>query len=254
MSVQFFTQCASLPGGGKNRGMVGVELEMKTSKRKQQILEASARVFALKGYFAASISDIIEEAGVARGTFYLYFTGKRQVFTEVLQQIIDAIEGMIDGVTPLDENVYSRLRNNIQRIYQFFVDNPNLSKIILTQAPGLDAESTRQLDQASYLLHDAFRRLLRRGQEDGLLREFNIDLAATMLFGGMKELLYHLVVTHEIDAPVDVVAQQIILTSATGILQPSVAKYIPRPSDTGERQTRPKRKSSANIRKGVMEK
>jgi AcrR family transcriptional regulator len=46
---------------------------MKDSKRKQQILEASARVFAQKGYFAASVSDIIEEAGVARGTFYLYF-------------------------------------------------------------------------------------------------------------------------------------------------------------------------------------
>lgn len=226
---------------------------MKDSKRKQQILEASARVFAQKGYFAASVSDIIEEAGVARGTFYLYFAGKRQVFTEVLQRIIDAVESLIDGVTPLDEDVYQRLQDNLQRIYQFFLANPNLSKIILTQAPGLDAESTRQLDQASFLLHETFRRLLRRGQEAGLLREFNIDLAACMLFGGMKELLYHLVVSHEIDAPVDVVAEQIIVTSATGILQPAVAKYIPKQQGTNNRKATRPRKRDHKVGKGTGE-
>src|SRR5438067_9933141 len=49
--------------------------------RRQQILEAAARVFARKGYRNTGVADIIEAAGVAsRGTFYLYFQSKEEIF------------------------------------------------------------------------------------------------------------------------------------------------------------------------------
>ena len=54
---------------------------------RQRILAAAERVFGQKGYFPASITDITREAGVAQGTFYVYFKSKRDVFVDVLESL-----------------------------------------------------------------------------------------------------------------------------------------------------------------------
>ena len=202
---------------------------MDSGERKQQILDASAIVFAEKGYFNASVSDIIEQAGIARGTFYLYFTGKRQVFTEILEQISASVENRIKGVyegISADE-VYANLIENVNRVFGFLIENPNLTKILLTQAPGLDAASTRQLDQAIYMLRDTIKRLLQNGKRYGVLWSFNEDLVATVLLGGLKELLYQIVVTGDIDAPIEPLVEQIVLVHSRGILSPAFLEKMP---------------------------
>ena len=49
-------------------------------ERRAQLLAAARVVFARRGYHHASVSDILDEAKVARGTFYNYFDSKRAVF------------------------------------------------------------------------------------------------------------------------------------------------------------------------------
>lgn len=44
--------------------------------RRSQLVDAARTVFALKGYDSATVSEIVGKAGVAQGTFYLYFPGK----------------------------------------------------------------------------------------------------------------------------------------------------------------------------------
>src|SRR3954466_1506512 len=57
--------------------------------RRTQLLQAARSVFAKKGYDEATISEIVTRAGVAQGTFYLYFPGKEALagaFAEVLSE------------------------------------------------------------------------------------------------------------------------------------------------------------------------
>ena len=54
---------------------------------RQRIVDAAEQVFGEKGYFPAAVPDITREAGVANGTFYLYFDSKREVFIEVLSNL-----------------------------------------------------------------------------------------------------------------------------------------------------------------------
>src|SRR5690606_8287650 len=48
--------------------------------RRRQLLDAARDVFAEKGYVAATVDDVVARCGVARGTFYLYFDDKLDVF------------------------------------------------------------------------------------------------------------------------------------------------------------------------------
>jgi TetR/AcrR family acrAB operon transcriptional repressor len=52
--------------------------------RRQQILNAAAAVIIRQGYDKTTMSDIADEAGVSRGTAYLYFKGKEELFEALL--------------------------------------------------------------------------------------------------------------------------------------------------------------------------
>ena len=64
------------------------------TRRKQacpaEILDAALKVFAAKGYAAARMDDIAREAGVAKGTIYLYFENKEAVFKSLVRESIGA--------------------------------------------------------------------------------------------------------------------------------------------------------------------
>jgi AcrR family transcriptional regulator len=75
---------------------------MDKAERRQQILNHARDVFALRGYHAAKIEDIVAAAGVARGTFYLYFEDKRAIFEEIVDGVLARIGMTIVRVDPHD--------------------------------------------------------------------------------------------------------------------------------------------------------
>ncbi|MBN2983744.1 MULTISPECIES: TetR family transcriptional regulator [Cohnella] len=63
--------------------------DQRKERRNLQILDAAKRVFAEKGYGAATLQDIIEETGMSRGWIYLYYKSKDEIF-EILLDHLDA--------------------------------------------------------------------------------------------------------------------------------------------------------------------
>lgn len=70
-------------------------------ERKQEILDAAERLFASKGFDNTSISDILEETGIARGTLYYHFKSKEELLDAV-------IERMIEGMTVRAKEIADR--------------------------------------------------------------------------------------------------------------------------------------------------
>ncbi len=59
--------------------------------RRDQLLDAAERLFAKKGLAESTVADIAEEAGVAKGTFYLYFPSKDHCVVAVKKRLADGI-------------------------------------------------------------------------------------------------------------------------------------------------------------------
>lgn len=68
-------------------------------RTRQRLLDAAEAVFGRKGYHAASITDITRRAGVAQGTFYLYFPTKRAIFAELVRERSRALRHAIRQAT-----------------------------------------------------------------------------------------------------------------------------------------------------------
>ncbi|KAA0258035.1 TetR/AcrR family transcriptional regulator [Deferribacter autotrophicus] len=106
---------------------------MSQSKKntKQKIFDAAIKTFAEKGFWKTKVSDIVAEAGVAQGTFYLYFNSKDDCLYELLEYLH---KGTLHQINQLIENKQSTIfdicASFIKRIYQYKM----LSKVFLFEA------------------------------------------------------------------------------------------------------------------------
>ena len=61
----------------------------KGERRKRELLEIAYRMFISRGYENTSVDEIIEAAGIAKGTYYYHFESKEQMLEEVIGMMID---------------------------------------------------------------------------------------------------------------------------------------------------------------------
>src|SRR5512143_3397393 len=112
--------------------------------RGEQIIDAAVEVFADQGYRVASISDIIEKAGVARGTFYLYFQSKEEVFNAALDRFHALYRDMARKETARNYGnplaLERRLRESLVDWLRFLLDHRRLTKIVFRQAAAVDPD------------------------------------------------------------------------------------------------------------------
>jgi len=82
-------------------------------ERPRQILDAALEVFAEQGLAGARLDDIARRAGIAKGTIYLYFPNKEELFREVVRRTIgDRVKSASDAIAnlPAEASPESRLR------------------------------------------------------------------------------------------------------------------------------------------------
>lgn len=193
---------------------------MDKAERRLQILQHARDVFAKHGYHAAKIDDIVAAAGVARGTFYLYFEDKRAIFEEIVDRTFARI-GMsimrVDTDHP-DRSVGVQVRDNIRAIVHALLEDPGTTKILLSDAVGLDPAFDRKLisfyEETGKLLESS----LSDGQERGIVAPGDTRMFAIMTLGAMKEILYQ-VTMRGLDYPEDRIVEQIYGFLCTGYLR-----------------------------------
>jgi len=193
---------------------------MDKTERRQQILNHARDVFAKRGYHAAKIDDIVAAAGVARGTFYLYFEDKRGIFEEIVDRVLARIGMTIQTVDPHDPNrtVADQVRENIRRIVGILLEDRATTKIFLSDAVGVDPLFDRKLQSFYDELATLLQSSLEDGQALGIVVEGDAQLYSYLTLGALKELLYQ-VVLRGWEQPVDLLVDAMFAFLRDGYLR-----------------------------------
>jgi len=165
--------------------------EARRENRRSEILSAALRTFGDKGFHQTTVADIIDAAGIARGTFYLYFEGKSAIFLELL-----------DGLLALHT----------------IADNRLLSTIIIREAVGLGEEVDLRLRLFYQKLLRYIRLALDEGRRVGLLRAVDTEVAAICVLGSVKQLMEQYVMAEDDEFDVDRAAVGVLDYSLHGLL------------------------------------
>lgn len=178
------------------RGSCYPSAAMDKEQRRAQILDVARAVFAEKGYHDAKIDDIVARARIARGTFYLYFEDKRTIFEELVAGFVARLGEVITtiDITPGAPSPVAQLADNVRRVVELCLVDAAMTKILLSDAVGLDAAFDRRLLAFYDEVTTVIERSLLAGEAIGVVRPGNAHLRALCLVGLLKELLYQVVV------------------------------------------------------------
>ncbi len=181
--------------GPRPRDRRSSRAERQREQRRRELLDVALRIFAERGYHHTRITDIIDAAGVARGTFYLYFDGKNAIFHALLDDLLAKVRASVVGVSMAGNAppVHEQLRRSVERILDAFVANPDLTRVVLREAVGLDSEVDRKLTSFYGRLHRWLADALANGTRLGLLRVADGELAAWAVLGTVKQMVQLLV-------------------------------------------------------------
>jgi AcrR family transcriptional regulator len=165
-------------------GVDGRELTSRGAATRRRLLEAAESVFSELGYHDASIVKITEAAGVAQGTFYLYFSGKQEIFEELVRDLNRRVRrAMAAGAE------HGRTRAEAELLgfmgyFEFAAQHGALYRII-RQAEFVSPQTLRDHYEA---IASGYTVALESAMETGEVASMNPEILAWALMG-MGELL-----------------------------------------------------------------
>lgn len=152
--------------------------------RCSEILEAARSVFARKGFNAATVDDIAEAAGLAKGTVYLYFRSKLEVYLATLRQGLEAMQEEVRRGMDAEPDVAGKLRSFMRTRLEYSERNRDFIRIYYTELNNMliHPAHVRQEFQDIYDRQAAaLTRLLDRGIETGEVRQLNTAASARIV-------------------------------------------------------------------------
>ena len=194
------TAAANAPDATAQDGRA-VRAERRRAERRSAITGAAKRVFRAKGYHQASVHDIIDEARIARGTFYLYFSSKQELFGELVDEFLQILRAQVKKIAIGGDAPEPRaqLRANFRRVVNAVLAHDDVASVILRDPTGFDEESRAQVQRFFTLVQQMLQAAMRVGQELGLVRECDHAIVSAIALGGVREVLVRMLAVH--DAP-----------------------------------------------------
>lgn len=159
------------------------------AEKRRQILDAAVRVFARQGFHATRVSDIADEAGVAYGLVYHYFSSKDEVLSELFIERWSLLLAAIEETDRTGESPREKLGAVATFIFDSYRHDPDLMKVIIvevTRAANSFGQTHLEAIQQAY---ESIAKIVAEGQEQGVFRGDVAPMFASMAFYGAIEQL-----------------------------------------------------------------
>ncbi|HEU4746139.1 MAG TPA: TetR/AcrR family transcriptional regulator [Anaerolineales bacterium] len=156
-------------------------MQQRSEETRTKIMDSAIKLFSTRGFNAASVDDICEEAGISKGAFYHHFESKQALFLALLDgwlQVIDnAIEASKDKTAP---ETFTQMTEAFPAIFE----GADLRLPMFLEF-WLQASRDQKIWEASIApyrrYHKYFTSLIKKGVEEGSFVEVDPELAARMI-------------------------------------------------------------------------
>jgi len=187
-----------------------------TSDKRKLILDGAEKIFAAKGFAGSKVEEIAEQAGVAKGTIYLYFPSKEEVFISLIEERVNELISLVqERIKGLDCAIKS-LRLQVKTQIEFYTEHAGLLDVAFQYAPRLSYKLQQRLNKSRLKLVqisiDSIKELVSNP------KSISVNTMAAMLDGAVNNLLINYFLN---DYPIEAeeIADQIVTIFLPGLLQ-----------------------------------
>lgn len=145
---------------------------------RERLLSSATRLFNRKGYAAASVREIVADAGVTKPVLYYYFESKEGIFLSLVREAFGRVDALLDDTRARPGDAKERIKGLADRLYRLFVERIEVARLIYAIYYG-PPQGTPAFDFDA--IHVKFREAMRRLVEEGVARgEFRPKEVETM--------------------------------------------------------------------------
>lgn len=152
--------------------------------RTAELLEAARRLFAVQGFHATTVEDIAAAAGVAKGTVYLYYKSKHDVYWAALERGITELLHEIQTRLEAEASPEDKVRAFIAIKIRYFETNRDFFRIYFSELGSGFSHPTQMPPQFEQMYLQQARILeaaLQQGIQEKAIREIRTDTAAVAI-------------------------------------------------------------------------
>ena len=185
-----------------------------------RILQAAIREFAARGFKGASMDAIAARTHTTRALINYYFGGKEQVYLAVLEHVYAEIRQAedrldLDALPPAEA-----IRRIVAFTYDYYLEHDGFVRLVVAenQAGGRHLRRSRMIRSLNRSIIDTLRRVLARGQREGVFRadvdalEVHKAIAALGMFNVTNQHTFAAIFQTEMGAKGDVARRRAMVT------------------------------------------
>ncbi|HET8727991.1 MAG TPA: TetR/AcrR family transcriptional regulator [Alphaproteobacteria bacterium] len=133
---------------------MGVRNRRRKEERPQEIVDAALKEFAINGYAATRLDDVARRAGISKGTIYLYFGSKEELFKAVVRKsVVPQLERVEDLLAAFDGTAEALIRLQITTLQRAILETEvrDIVRLIIAEAATFP-------DLAEFYFHEVIER------------------------------------------------------------------------------------------------
>jgi AcrR family transcriptional regulator len=168
----------------------GEELSGRREERRRHILEVAREAFSNQGYNEVTVALITDRAGIAKGTFYLYFASKEDLFLEVIRDAVNRLRRTVaDAVSGVD-NPLEKIRVSVPVIFDICRREAGLYLVIFQQASFLESERYEEYNALYDPIAGDFQATIEEGMRSGVFTVGDPQIISHGVFGFLASLIH----------------------------------------------------------------
>jgi TetR/AcrR family transcriptional regulator len=143
--------------------------------RKEEILDGAQSIFFEKGLMSTTMDDIAEAAELSKGTLYLYYKSKEDLYLAVMMRGLESLYAMCEEIAASDGTIVQKLVKFLDAYKKFFYTDRKFFRMFnFFQTPQFHKQVSEEMKQVCSSQHGKLWNLvdsvLKAGMEEGLLR------------------------------------------------------------------------------------
>ncbi|MBM4072504.1 MAG: TetR/AcrR family transcriptional regulator [Planctomycetes bacterium] len=157
------------------------------TRRREEILDAAARLFARHGYSETDTQLLADQLQVGKGTIYRYFRSKRELFLAAVDRVMRKLREQIDAGMVGSDDALERIERAVHAYLRFFADNPDFVELLIQERAQF-----RDRKKPTYFEHrdrnverwrDMYRELIAQGRVRDMPVERITNVFSQALYG-----------------------------------------------------------------------
>ncbi|MGG7142008.1 TetR/AcrR family transcriptional regulator [Clostridium nigeriense] len=152
------------------------------NKTKRAIFESAIKVFSSSGYTGATMDEVVERAGVAKGSLYYHFKSKEELFIFIIKEGINLINEEVNKAISGIDNPYEIIKESLKVLLKYVYENKDLFKVIISQLWGTKGRNDLLREKIKVLIDNSTEKF-RAGIREGFIDNEDPELLSYSLIG-----------------------------------------------------------------------